>query len=108
MHSKGQKQKYGGRFNDELDAAKKVNQLCEEFGIPQKNPTIIGIPNQQYQVLRNVFLCHGIMRKSELQKIYCFNFQNSFFFVNSNNFSNKTFLHFFSFPPKNESFGNKV
>jgi len=36
----GQKQRYGGTFIDELDAAKRVNQLCEEFGIPQKNPGI--------------------------------------------------------------------
>ena len=41
---------YGGIFNDELDAGKKVNQLCDDFGIPQQNPGISGIRNQQYQV----------------------------------------------------------
>jgi len=46
---KGQKKKYGGQFNDELDAAKRVNQLCEELGIPQKNPTISAMPNQQHK-----------------------------------------------------------
>ena len=49
IYPKGQKPKYGGDFDDELDAAKRVNQLCEEFGIPPQNPTISAIPNQQYQ-----------------------------------------------------------
>jgi hypothetical protein len=42
--------KYGGIFNDEMDAAKKVNQLCEEFGIIVKNPGISGVPNSQVKV----------------------------------------------------------
>jgi len=48
---KGAKQKYGGMFEDELDAAKRVNQLCEKFKIPSKNLEIIDntISNQQYQ-----------------------------------------------------------
>jgi len=46
----GQKQKYGGLFKYELDAAKKVNQLCEELGIPLQNPETSAIPNEQYQV----------------------------------------------------------
>jgi len=32
----------GGQFEDELNAAKRVNQICEEFGIPQKNPEVSG------------------------------------------------------------------
>merc|ERR1712034_192863 len=28
---------------------KRVNQLCEELGIPPQNPEISAIPNQQYQ-----------------------------------------------------------
>jgi hypothetical protein len=47
---KGQAPKYGGYFEDELDAAKRVNELCAEFGIPFLNPEIGAIPNQQYQV----------------------------------------------------------
>merc|ERR1712034_190876 len=46
---KGRKKMYGGCFTDELDAAKRVNQLCEKLGIPLQNPTINAIPNQQYQ-----------------------------------------------------------
>jgi len=46
---KGETQKFGGAFNDELDAAKRVNQLCVEFGIPPQNRTISQIPNQQHQ-----------------------------------------------------------
>jgi hypothetical protein len=47
---KKQKQKYGGLFKDELDAAKRVNQICVEMGIPSKNPEISAVPNQDYQV----------------------------------------------------------
>jgi len=47
---KGEKQKYGGRLDDELDAAKRVNEICKDFGIPLKNPEISAIPNQKYQV----------------------------------------------------------
>merc|ERR1711925_41050 len=46
---KGQKAKYGGIFKNELEAAKKANQLCEELGIPIYNPEISAIPSQQYQ-----------------------------------------------------------
>jgi hypothetical protein len=37
--------KYGGMFDDELDAAKKVNYLCEEFEIPILNPEAARIQN---------------------------------------------------------------
>jgi hypothetical protein len=47
---KGEKQKYGGVYIEELDAAKKVNQLCEEFGIPPKNPVISVMPNQPVRI----------------------------------------------------------
>jgi hypothetical protein len=43
-----------GTFNDELDAAKRVNQLCEEMGIPHKNSGISAIPNQQYHVTQKL------------------------------------------------------
>jgi len=43
------KLKYGGTFNGELDAARRVNQLCEELEIPLQNPGISSIPMQQYQ-----------------------------------------------------------
>jgi len=46
---KGQTPKYGGQFNDEQDAAKKVNQICKGFGIPLQNPGINGMPNQQHE-----------------------------------------------------------
>ena len=42
-------------FKDELDAGKRVNQLCKELEIPLKNPEISGIPNQQYQVTKKFF-----------------------------------------------------
>merc|ERR1712034_245193 len=45
----GGEMKYGGSFSDEVDAAKRVNQLCEELGIPEKNPGIGTMPNRPWQ-----------------------------------------------------------
>ena len=72
IYPKGQKPKFGGTFKDELDAAKRVNQLCEELGIPLKNPTISTIPNQQYQVITKCFLIHGavIARKLKMSHLF--------------------------------------
>jgi len=53
FHLQGRK-KFCGYFNDELDAAKKVNQLCEKFGIPHKNNGINTIKNQQWQPIEEV------------------------------------------------------
>merc|ERR1711925_42230 len=49
IYLKGQKPKCNGYFKNELDAAKRVNQVCEELGIPLQNPEISTIQNQQYQ-----------------------------------------------------------
>jgi len=46
LHSNGKKI-YGGGFTNELDAAKKANQLCEQLGISLKNPEMSAIPNQK-------------------------------------------------------------
>ena len=43
---KNGKVKFGGNFKDELDAAKKVNQLCEELGVPPHNPDVVEMPIQ--------------------------------------------------------------
>ena len=61
---KGQKQRYGGIFKDELDAAKRGNQLCEELGIPLQNPEISTVPNQKHQVITEFILSRDIVRKS--------------------------------------------
>jgi hypothetical protein len=42
--------KFGGYFNDEVEAAKQVNQLCEKFGVTAKNPGIHGSPHPQIQI----------------------------------------------------------
>ena len=55
IYPTGQKRKYGGTFKDELDAAKRMNQLCEELRIPLQNSTISEMPNQQYQVTKKCF-----------------------------------------------------
>jgi len=65
---KGQKQKYGGMFKDELDAAKRVNQLCEELGIPSQNPTISAIPNQQYQKKEKKSQYTGVYWHKQIKK----------------------------------------
>jgi hypothetical protein len=44
-------------FNDELDAAKRVNQLCEDLGIPHQNPTVSAMPNQKHVTQNSVFFC---------------------------------------------------
>jgi hypothetical protein len=49
------KKRYGGTFNDELEAAKRVNQFCIELGLSKKNPGICGVPNQQVQVTSTIF-----------------------------------------------------
>ena len=74
IYPKGQKRKYGGMFNDELDAAKRVNQLCEELRIPSQNPEISAMPNQQYQVTKKFVYSHVIVRKSKLQTFIFFTF----------------------------------
>ena len=53
---KGQKPKFGGYFEDEVDAAQKVNQLCEELQIPAQNPEISVMQIQQYQVTKKFVL----------------------------------------------------
>ena len=63
---KGHNSKYGGYFKDELDAAKRANQLCEQLGIPLQNPKISIIANEQDEVTKNSVLSHGVGRKSEL------------------------------------------
>jgi len=47
IYLQGRRMKSSGYFNDELDAAKRVNQLCEEFGIPHKNHGIGTITSQE-------------------------------------------------------------
>merc|ERR1712034_235048 len=65
----GQK-KFGGAFNDEMDAAKRVNQLCEESGIPRRNPGISSIPNQQYQAKEKTSQYKGVYWHRQSGKWY--------------------------------------
>jgi len=60
LTSKGKMQKYGGCFNDELSAAKRINELCEEMDIPLQNPGIYWIPSQQYQAKENTSQYKGV------------------------------------------------
>ena len=52
--------KHGGTFNNEMDAAKRVNQLCEEMRIPLRNPEISAIPINQQCVIHNFVFCPKI------------------------------------------------
>jgi len=70
LRIEGKKQKYGGMFNDELDAAKRVNQLCEKFGIPQQNPTISAIPEQNYQEREKTSQYKGVYWHKQHRKWY--------------------------------------
>merc|ERR1711925_524 len=60
MCLKGGKKKYGGTFIDEMDAAKRVNQLCEVMEIPLQNPGISAIPAQQYQARKKTSEYRGV------------------------------------------------
>jgi len=70
VYSKGQKRKSGGRFNDELDAAKRVNQLCEELGIPLQNPGIRATPNEPYQKKEKISKYEGVTGHKEIEYLY--------------------------------------
>ena len=67
IRPKGQNRKYCGSFKDELDAAKRVNQFCEDVGIPLRNPEISAMTNQQYQVTTKYVLPHEIVRNPNYQ-----------------------------------------
>jgi len=69
IYPKGQK-KYGGIFKDELDAAKRVSQLCEELKIPSLNPGINGIPNRQYQRNEKTSQYKGVSQRTDNGKWY--------------------------------------
>ena len=47
-------------FENELDAVKRINQLCKNIGIPSKNPELPEIPNQQVTPL---FLNQSLLMK---------------------------------------------
>ena len=54
LHLNGGNKKYGGNFRDEMDAAKRVNQLCKEFGILEKNPGIGTMSNRKWKVTQRL------------------------------------------------------
>jgi len=60
LNLKGGKTKDGGYFNKELDAGKRVNQLCQEFGLPPQNSEISAIPNLEYQVKEKTSQYKGV------------------------------------------------
>jgi len=55
----------GGYFKDELDAGKRVNQLCEELRIPHQNPQISAIPNLQYRKKEKTSQYKGVFWRKE-------------------------------------------
>jgi hypothetical protein len=61
------KNKCGGYFNNELDAARRVNQLCDKLKIPLKNPGITGIPNKE---VTKKFLFHVLCLKIVWIQLY--------------------------------------
>merc|ERR1712034_68265 len=61
---------YGGAYKDELDAAKTVNQLCEEMSIPEKNPGIGTMPNQQLKATKKTSQHEGVYWHKTNKKWY--------------------------------------
>jgi len=70
LRLKGGKRRFGGFFKDEEDAGKRVNQLCEELGIPAKNPTISAMPNQQLQKKEKASQYKGVYWSKQNKKWY--------------------------------------
>jgi len=68
IYLKGKKPKYGGNFMSELEATKKVDQLCEELGIPPQNPTISAIPNKQYSKREKTSQYKGVTWNKQTRK----------------------------------------
>ena len=53
-----QKKKYnGGYYLNELDGAKRVNQLCDKLGIDRKNPEVDAMPNNERVIFKRTFNC---------------------------------------------------
>merc|ERR1712034_34703 len=69
LQLKGQKSNHGGTFNYERDAAKRLNELCEEFGIPLQNPEISAMQNHQYQVIPQVNIGYDAVLQAELEDL---------------------------------------
>merc|ERR1712034_237553 len=67
---KGQKQKYGGYFMDELDAAKRVNQLCEELGIPLQIPGVEHLPSEKSPKKEKISQYKGVYWHKQVGKWY--------------------------------------
>ena len=70
---------YGGAFEDELDAARRVNHLCKKFGIPLKNLEISTIPNEQYPVTTK-FICRMTFGENQKCENLFFHFCPNIFF----------------------------
>merc|ERR1712034_188709 len=65
----GGKQKFGGAFDDEMDAAKRVNQLCQESGISLQNPEISSILTQQYKAKHKTSQYKGVCWNKRNKKL---------------------------------------
>jgi len=61
---------YCGVFNDEMDAAIRVNEICQEWGIPPQNPGISSMPSQQYQRREKTSQYQGVYWHAESGKWY--------------------------------------
>ena len=48
-----QKKYEGGHYDNEIDAAKRVNQLCDGLEIERKNPGVDATPTPKIRVIKN-------------------------------------------------------
>jgi len=58
--------KEGGTYDDALDAAKRVNQMCDEFQIERKNPNIDALPN--HKTKRGISTYYGVIWNAQNEK----------------------------------------
>ena len=90
LYSKDGK-RFGGYFNDELDAAKRVNQLCKEFGIAAKNPGISGAPNQQVTIKSISARCLIFAYREQLFMWLCLSESNLLLYLSPRLFRARSF-----------------
>jgi len=56
----------GGHYTNELDAAKRVNQLCDELGMKRKNPSVDSMPAPKVVCLSSQY--KGVSWEKKLQQ----------------------------------------
>jgi len=90
---KGKKASWSGLFKDELDAAKRVNQICENLKIPHLNPGIGSNLNENHQNISSLYHASKRGRKDTVKSLLEEEKENLIEFVMKRNIGKFTALH---------------